>query len=113
MKLLNQKGNAVLFILLAFILLALAIPITMKLFKPADIIMRIILVFLIFTIVRGYLGSGTLSLIVSGVLIYFLVIKWAYVTATIYVIYILMGFAFFSVIVWGIGTRMRGGMGGR
>lgn len=103
----NQKGNVVLFILLGFIVLAVLAPIVMILFKPADIIMRILLVFLIFTIVRGYLGDGILSIIVSAILIYFLAFKYAYITASAYVLYTLMGFSFLSVIVWGIGTRMR------
>ena len=103
----NQKGNVIIFIIAALISIALLIPIVMLVFKPADIIMRILLVFLLFTIVRGYLGSGTLSIIVSAILIYFLAFKYAYITATVYVLYILLGFSFLSVVIWGIGTRMH------
>lgn len=103
----NQKGNALLFIIIGLLSLAFAIPLIMWLFPYANILMRIILVFLIFTIVRGYLGDGTLTLIISAILIYFLAFKYAYITATAYVLYILMGFSFLSVIVWGIGTRMQ------
>ena len=103
----NQKGNVLLFIILGLVGIAVAIPIIMWLFPYANILMRIILIFLIFTIVRGYLGDGTLTLIISGVLIYFLAFKYAYIAATAYVLYILMGFSFLSVIVWGIGTRMH------
>ena len=103
----NQKGNALLFIILGLVCLAVAVPIIMWAFPYADILMRIILMFLIFTIVKGYLGDGTLTLVVSAVLIYFLAFKYAYIAATAYVLYILMGFSFLSVIVWGIGTRMQ------
>ena len=103
----NQKGNTLLFIVIGLICLAIAVPVIMWLFPYADILMRIILVFLIFTIVKGYLGDGTPTLIVSAILIYFLAFKYAYIAATAYVLYILMGFSFLSVIVWGIGTRMQ------
>ena len=103
----NQQGNVLLFIIGGLLALAFAIPLIMWLFPYADILMRIILVFLIFTIVRGYLGDGTLTLTISAVLIYFLAFKYAYIAATAYVLYILMGFSFLSVIVWGIGTRMH------
>ena len=104
----NQRGNVVIFILLGLVALALIAPVTMIFFKPADILMRLILIFVIFSLVRGWLGSGILSIIVSAVLIYFLVIKYAYLSASVFLLYILMGFAFLSVIVWGIGTRMPG-----
>ena len=97
----------ILFIFIAFVVLLLIPPIVMKLFPVADIIIRIVLVLLIFTTVRGYLGGGILSLVISGVLIYFLVIKWAYFTASAYVLYFLLGLSFMSVIIWGIGMNVR------
>ena len=98
----------ILFILIAFVVLALIPPVVMMLFPAADIIIRIILVFLIFSTVRGMLGGGILSLIISGVLIYFLVIKWAYFTASMYVFfYFIMTFAVTSVVIWGIGMNLR------
>ena len=63
----NQKGNVLLFIILGLICLAVAIPIIMWTFPYADILMRIILVFLIFTIVKGYLGDGTQTLVISAI----------------------------------------------
>ena len=104
----NQNGNLIVFILLAFVVLALIPPVIMMVFPIADIIMRIILALLIFMTVRGYLGDSALSLIVSGALIYFLVIKWAYFTASAYVfIYFFMTFSFLSVVIWGIGMNLR------
>jgi len=103
----NRQGNLIVFILIAFVVLALIPPLIMVFFPLADIIMRIILALMIFMMVRGYLGDGVLSLIVSGVLIYFLVVKWAYFTASAYVLYFLLGLSFMSVIIWGIGMNLR------
>ena len=108
MNWLNEKGNMILFIFIAFLILALIPVIVMKVFPAADIIIRIILIFLIFSTVRGYLGQGVLSLIISGVLIYFLVIKWAYFTASMYIFFFfIMTFALTSVVIWGIGMNMK------
>lgn len=104
----NRQGNMILLILIAFVVLALIPPVVMMVFPAADIIIRIILIFLIFSTVRGMLGGGVLSLIISGVLIYFLVIKWAYFTASMYVFfYFIMTFAITSVVIWGIGMNLK------
>lgn len=104
----NQSGNIIVFIILGFIGIALLPPLIMKIFPLADILFRILMVFIIFSIVRGYLGEGLMTWIISGVLIYFLVWKYAYLTASVYVLQMLLGVGFASVIVWGIGTRLRG-----
>jgi len=109
---LNEKGMVQIFILILIALIAVvALPaIVMKIFPAADLIIRIILIFLIFTTVRGYLGSGIPTIIVSGVLIYFLVIKWAYFAAAAYVaVYFLLSLQVFSIIIFGIGMGMRKG----
>jgi len=103
------KGNLLLLILLGIIASVVLLPVIMYLYKPADIIIRIILVFLIINMVRGYLGNGVLTLIIAGVLIYFLVIKWWWVGASGAFAIMLVGFGFFSVIVWGIGTNLKKG----
>ncbi len=104
----NQNGNLVVIIILAFVVLALIPPIIMILFPIADIVMRIILALIIFMTVRGYIGDSPLSLVISGILIYFLVIKWALFTASAYIfLYFLLSFSFLSVIVWGIGMNLR------
>jgi hypothetical protein len=101
----NQRGNLAIIILMSFLVLALLPPLIMMFFKPADLLMRLILIFMIFSTVRSYLGSNVMSLIISGALIYLLVIKHAYITASLYVFfYILLGFQFLSVIIWGLGT---------
>jgi len=99
-----------LLIVVALLVVVMIPPLVMMLFPMADIIIRIILAFLIFTTVRGYLGSGIPTIIVSGVLIYLLVIKWAYFTAAAYVaLYFLLSLQVFSIIIFGIGMGMRKG----
>ncbi len=103
----NQKGNLLLIIVAVMIGVVLLLPVLMKVFPPADIIVRIILVFVILTTVRGYLGNGIMTLIISGILIYFLVFKWAWLGASVWLFITLLSIGFFGVIVWGVGTTLR------
>lgn len=91
-----------------FIVLLCLPPLIMYFFKPADIIMRLILAFTIFATVRGLIGGGLISLLVSALLIYIIVIKHAYAAASIYVFfYVFMGIGFLSVIIWGTSVFFR------
>jgi hypothetical protein len=105
----NEKGNLLILIVLGIMASVVIVPVAMKLFWPVDIIVRIMLVFVIITTVRGYLGNSVMTLLVSGLLIYFLVIKWWYIAASSWIFLTLLSFGFFGVIVWGIGTTMRKG----
>lgn len=108
----DERGMLHIFLLILVALIAvIALPaVVMKVFPLADLIIRIILAFIIFATVRGYLGSGIPSILVSGVLIYFLVIKWAYFAAAAYVaLFILLSLQVFSIIIFGIGMGMRRG----
>lgn len=108
----NEQGMLQIFLLImvALVVVVAIPPMVMIFFPMADIIIRIILAFLIFTTVRGYLGSGMPTIIISGVLIYILVIKWAYFTAAAYVaLYFLLSLQVFSIIIFGIGMGMRKG----
>ncbi len=103
----NSRGFFVVFILLAFAILAVLPPLVMKLFPAADLLMRVFLAIMIFATVRAHIGSNALTVIISAALIYLLVIKHAYITASLYVFfYVLLAFNFFSVIIWGISTRV-------
>jgi len=100
----NEKGN---FILIAFALMiavVLLLPILMVVFPPIDIIVRIMLVFVIFTTVRGFLGNGVLTIIISGILIYLLVIKWWWIGATGWFAITLATFGLFGIVTWGSKT---------
>lgn len=108
----NGQGMLNIFLMIVAALVAVVIlpPVIMLIFPMADLIIRIILAFLIFTTVRGYLGSGIPTIIISGFLIYILVIKWAYFTAAAYVaLYFLLSLQVFSIIIFGIGMGMRKG----
>ena len=103
----NNNGNLLLLILFAMIAVVFLLPVLMYLSPVINIIIRIILVFLIITTVRGYLGSSIITLIISGVLIYFLVIKLWWVGASVSFAIMLMAFGVFGVIVWGLGTTLK------
>ena len=106
----NSKGMLNVFVLIVIALVAvIALPaVVMLLIPEADLIIRIILVFMIFMTVRGYLGTGIPTIIITGVLVYFLVIKWAHFTAMAYVaLFFLLGLQVFSIIIFGIGMGMR------
>lgn len=97
-----------LWIIIAFLVLCLLPPVIMFFFPIANLLMRILLTFVIFSTVRAYVGSGALTLILSATLIYLLVIKWGYLTASLYVFfYVLMLFNFLSVIIWGLSVTTR------
>jgi len=106
----NEQGNLLIIIVLVILALVALPALVMWAFPLADIIMRLILIFLIFSTVRGYLGTNIFSLIISGILIYFLVIKYAYFTASIYImLFFLLVFNVFSIVIFGIGMGMRKG----
>ncbi len=97
-----------LWIMLAFLVLCLLPPVIMVFFPIANLLMRVLLTFVIFTTVRQYLGEGAITLVTSAALIYLLVIKWGYLTASLYVFfYVLMMFNFLSVIIWGSSVVLR------
>ncbi len=107
---LNEKGNLILIIIIALVAIIVLPALVMAAFPLADIIMRLVLVFLIFSTVRSYLGSNIFTILLSGILIYFLVIKYAYVTATLYVLlFFLLAFNVFSIVIFGIGMGLRKG----
>ena len=102
----NEKGN---FIFIALGLMVAAIfllPVLMFIFPPLDIIIKIILVFVIYRTVQGYLGNGVLTLLISCILIYFLVLKWWWIGATGWFAITLFGMGIFSIITWGSKTAL-------
>ncbi len=93
--------GAIVFLLILPAILMTASPIL-------NIIIRLGLAFIIFSNIRAHFGDSLLTLIISAVLIYILVIKWAIVTAPIYVfLFILVPAQFGSLAVWTIGSVFR------
>jgi len=103
----NSNGNVIIFILIAFAVVLLLPPLIITVFPPAKYLFALIMVFILFSTVRGYLGDGVLTYVISGILIYFLVFKYLMVTSSLWVFQILLGVGFGSVIMWGVGTRFR------
>lgn len=103
----NEKGNIIIFILIAFAVILLIPPLVLHLFPPASLLFKLLMIFIIFSTVRGYIGDGVLTWVISGILIYFLVFKYTDITASLYVFQLLLAVGFGSVIMWGVGTRMR------
>ena len=103
----NEKGNLILIILAGFLVLAILIPVILYLFPPADLILRIILALMIFQSVKGYIGEGILTLILSGILIYILVIKYAYITAVFYIFFfVFLYLQVLSMLMWTLGMTI-------
>lgn len=103
----NEKGNLLILIAIGFLLLMI-IPIAItKIFPIAGIIARILLIFTLYTLVRGFLGSGPVTLVVSAILIYFMAFKWFDLVLGLWIFQILLGLSFTSVVIWGIGMNMR------
>tara|TARA_Y100000310_G_scaffold272711_1_gene287841 strand:+ start:2730 stop:3128 length:399 start_codon:yes stop_codon:yes gene_type:complete len=105
----NQNGHIILLILGGFLVLAIIPVLITSFFWPAKILMQIIMIFILYTTVRGFLGAGTLTLVVSAILIYFMVFKWFELFLALYILQLLLGLQFLSVLIWGIGTTMRKG----
>ena len=103
----GSRGHIILIIIAAFIVLAIIPVVITSVFWPAKILMQIIMIFTLYTTVRGFLGSGTLTLIVSAILIYFMVFKYFEVFLSLYILQLLLGLQFLSVIIWGLGTTAR------
>jgi hypothetical protein len=99
---LNQKGLGIFAIMGIGLLGFLVLPIV--LFTISEISLRMyqaILAFLIIAYVRGFGIEGPLMWILSGILIYFLVWKYVYLTSMFHILIIMMGLGFTSAIIWG------------
>ena len=109
MRIMGERGNVIIIILVAFIVLAILPVIVTSLFWPAKILMQIIMIFVLYTTVRGFLGSGTITLVVSAILIYFMAFKYFEIFLSLYILQLLLGLQFLSVVIWGLGTTARRG----
>lgn len=105
----NEKGHIILLIIGGFLILALIPILITKVFWPAQLLMQIILIFVLYTTVKGFLGPGNLTLIISAILIYFMVFKYFELFLGLYILQLLLGLQFLSVVIWGIGMNMRKG----
>ncbi len=103
----DSKGSVILYILIAIPLVLILPPLLMELIPEAKILFQIISIFMIYMLVRGYMGDGPLTIIISAMLIYFLVFKWFFFFSVAFMFQLLLSIQVFSVIIWGIGTRLK------
>jgi len=97
----NQQGGLIAIIIIMILLLGFVPWIVMSIVPQAKILIQLILIFSLYTTVRGYLGSGPLTLIISGVLIYILVIKYSAFSAGISLYILAMQIGISSMLIWG------------
>lgn len=103
----DNKGNIILIIIAAIIGIMLLPPLVMAIWPPAKLLFQIMMIFMIYSLVRGYLGAGPLTIIISGILIWIMVFKYTAILASLWVFQMLLGVQFFSIIIWGVGTQLR------
>lgn len=96
----NQRGNLFLY----YILIALALVATSMLilwiFPQAQIIMGIILSFAIYMNVRGSIGEGMPTILITAILIYFLVFKYFLVSSGLFIFTTIIAYSGASLISW-------------
>jgi hypothetical protein len=102
MFILNKKGVGVFGLIGMFFLLALVAPIIlMQLLSISKILFQVILAFVILGYVKNMGIEGPLMWILSGILIYFMVYKYVYLTTSLYTLMMMMTFGVTSMIFWG------------
>src|SRR3989338_8595760 len=103
----NERGAIplIIFLVLAFVL---ALPaIIMELFPIVKLLFQVMMAFLLYAIVRTYLGSSPLTLIITAILVYVLVFKYTYITSAAWIFQTILMFAGFSVMIWVLGLSLR------
>jgi hypothetical protein len=98
----NDRGNLVLFGMLGFVLVGIVAFVVISIFPEAALVMRILLIFAIFMAVRGTIGDGVPTILISAVLIYFLAFKYFELAAAGYVIYFLVAYVGTTLFSFGL-----------
>jgi hypothetical protein len=96
----NQKGNLLLYYLLILVVLFVVAMIVLWLVPEAKIVMSIILAFSIYMNVRGSIGDGIPTLIITAILVYFLVFKYFYLSSGFFIITMVIAYAGAGLITW-------------
>ena len=99
----NKKGIIGVFPMMGLALLAfLVIPAALfYLSTISKIMFQVIMAFMIIAYVKNFGIEGPLMWILSGILVYFLVWKYPTMTASFYMLILMMGMGFTSAIIWG------------
>jgi len=94
-------------ILIVILIAVLVVPGAMALSPIVKYVIMAILVFFIYENVAKALGKGVLTIIITGVLAYFIIYKYLYLSASLMMFYIFLMFGVTSVFVWGTSTLSR------
>ena len=87
----RARGNLVIGTLIV-ILAVMLLPLVLKTFIPEfDWVFRAILIFGIYAFVRGFLGDSTLTLLVTGILVYFMAFKYADLFVSLWFVSLVLG----------------------
>lgn len=88
-------------ILIVIAIAVLLLPLLMTFFPVVRWVMIIIIVFFIYDIVSKAFGNNILTFLFTGVLLYFLIYKYLYVTTVAVIFYFMLSIGIMSVFVWG------------
>ncbi len=91
-------------ILKIFVITAMAlllIPILMTFLPVVRYVMILIIVFFIYDIVSKAFGNNILTYLFTGVLLYFLIFKYLYVSTIAVIFYFILSVGLMSMFVWG------------
>jgi hypothetical protein len=82
------------------IICVMLLPTIITLFIPQfDWIFKLVLIFSIYSFVRGFLGDSSLTLLLSGILIYFMAFKYAELFTSLWFISVILGFGLSNLLV--------------
>jgi hypothetical protein len=96
----NANGNVVIFILLGFLVIAIIPPLLFALFPPIALLYQVAMVFIIYSMVKGYMGGGAIGVIITAILAYFLVFKYRDIYAVLFIFQLLLGMGVLSLVIW-------------
>ncbi len=101
-----MSGMYIIFLIAGVILAMMVLPAVLMMASPVlEIIIKVALAIIIFSNIRAHFGNNILTIIISAVLIYLLVIKWASFTAAVYIfMFLIVPTQFASLAIWTIGT---------
>lgn len=97
---LNARGNLLIYYLVILVGLIVLSMLILYLVPEAQIVMGIILAFSIYMTVRGSIGDGMPTIIITAILVYFLVFKYFFLASGFYLITIVLAYAGAGVITW-------------
>lgn len=96
----NQRGNLLLYFLLILVVLMVLAMLILWLIPEARIVMAIILAFSIYMNVRGSIGDGVPTIVITAILVYFLVFKYFFLSSGFFLITMVIAYTGAGLITW-------------